>query len=86
MLVYKSSGRDFESHCSHINLLSLNVKQLKYHFFDRPSKKDDIPLRLATNKLGLIKFLDVLIDKNVTFKQHAKTINIKIFKVHSLLY
>ena len=56
------------------NRLSLNVTKAKYSFFDKPSKKDNIPLVLP--KLSIcnneikrsesIKFLGAFLDKNLT--------------------
>ena len=60
------------------NKLSLNVTKTKYSFFHKPSKKDNIPLVLL--KLSIcnneikqsesIKFLDVFLDENITWKDH----------------
>ena len=52
------------------NKLSLNVEKSKYSFFHKPSKKDDIPLRLLKliiknyeiQRKESIKFLGVLLD------------------------
>ena len=53
------------------NKLSLNVKKIKFSFFHKSSKKDNIPLRLPNLNINgftieresSIKFLGVWIDK-----------------------
>ena len=60
------------------NKLSLNVEKTKYSFFHKPSKKDDIPLRLRkliinnyeTQREESIKFLGVLLDIERTHKTY----------------
>ena len=55
------------------NKLSLNVEETKYSFFHKPSKKDDIPLRLPKliiNDYGIqreetIKFFGVLLGQHM---------------------
>ena len=76
------------------NKLSLNVKKTKYTFFHKPSKKDDIPLLLPKlvidknqiKKEESIKFLGVLLDENLSWKEHIKYIENKIAKNIGLLY
>ena len=76
------------------NKLSLNVKKNKYSFFDKPSKKDDIPLILPNLNINnreiarteSIKFLGVLLDKNLTWKTHIKYIENKISKNIGILF
>ena len=68
--------------------LSINVAKIKYSFFHKPSKRDDIPLALL--KLDIdndqiqrsesIKFLDVFVDENLTWKDHIEYIENKIAK------
>ena len=56
------------------NMLSLNVKKTNYSFFNKSSKKDNIPLQLPNlNINGLtveressIKFLGVWVDESLT--------------------
>ena len=79
--------------------LSLNMKKKnKYSFFHKPSKKDDILLVLP--KLNInnrefawtesIKFLGVLLDKNLNWKAnwktHIKCIENKISKNIGILF
>ena len=76
------------------NKLSLNVSKTKYSFFHKPSKRDDIPLLLP--KLNIdnteiersecLKFLGVLLDENLCWKEHIKYIESKIAKNIGLLY
>ena len=62
------------------NKLSLNAKKTKYSFFHKPSKKDDIPLMLpkltisnhVIERQEFIKFLGVLLDENLNWKEHIK--------------
>ena len=64
------------------NQLSLNAKKIKYSFFHKPSKKDDISLMLPkliiTNHVierqEFITFLGVLLDENLNRKN---TLNIQ---------
>ena len=64
------------------NKLSLNVSKTKYSFFYKPSKRDDIPLllpKLNINNTGIersecLKFLGVLLDENLCWKEHIKYI------------
>ena len=76
------------------NKFSLNVEKTKYSFFHKPSKKDNIPLHLpnlTTNNRKIkkeesITFLGVLLDENVTWKEHLKFIENKFPKNTGLLY
>ena len=53
---------------------------MKYSFFHKPSKKDDILLMLRNltvrnhviERQVFIKFLEVLIDENLNWKEHIK--------------
>ena len=73
---------------------SLNIKKTRYLFFHKQSKQDDIPLllpKLKTNNYEIkrsesIKFLDVLLDENSTWKSHIKYIENKIPKCIELLF
>ena len=59
------------------NKLSLNANKTKYSFFHKPSKKDDIPLRLpkltvsnhVIERQEFIKFLGVLLDEKLNFER-----------------
>ena len=76
------------------NKLSLNVEKTKYSFFHKPSKKDDIPLRLPKliiNNYEItieesIKFLGVLLDQHLTWKEHIKLTENKIVKNIGIRY
>ena len=62
------------------NKLSLNAKKTNYSFFHKPSKKDDIPLMLpkltisnhVIERQEFIKFLGVLMEENLNWKEHIK--------------
>ena len=70
------------------------LKKTKYLFFHKPSKKDDIPLRLPKliisnyeiQRKESIKFLGVLLDQHLTWKEHTKLIENKIAKNIGILY
>ena len=74
--------------------LSLNVGKTKYSFFHKPSKKDNIPLQLPkltiSNRIikreESIKFLGVLLEENVTWKEDLKFSENKCSKYIGLLY
>ena len=76
------------------NKLSLNVSKTKYSFFHKPSKRDDIPLLLPKLNINnneierseCLKFLGVLLDENLCWKEHIKYIENKIAKNIGLLY
>ena len=69
-------------------------KKTKYSFFHKPSKKDDIPLRLLKliinnyeiHREESIKFLGVLLDQHLTWKEHIKLTENKIAKNIGILY
>ena len=74
------------------NKLSLNVEKTKYSFSHKPRKKNDIPLRLPKliiNNYEIqreesikFKFLGVLLDQHLTWKEHIKLIENMIAKKH----
>ena len=74
--------------------LSLNAKKTRYSCFHKPSKKDDIPLMLQKLTISnhviemqeFIKFLVVLLDENLYWKEHIKYTENKIAKNLGLLY
>ena len=76
------------------NKLSLNVKKTKFSLFHKSSRVDDIPLKLPKLKIrnheidrvASIKFLGVLIDEHLSWKEHIKYIENKIAKSIGLLY
>ena len=76
------------------NKLSLNANNTKYYFFHKPSKKDNIPLMLpkltisnhVIERQEFIKFLGVLLDENLNWKEHIKYTKNKIAKNLGLLY
>ena len=76
------------------NKLLLNVSKTKYSYFSKPSKRDDIPLLLPKLNISnseierseCLKFLGVLLDENLCWKEHIKYIENKIAKNIGLLY
>ena len=74
------------------NKLSLNAKKTKYILFHKPRKK--IPLNLPSLKINdfeitreqSIKFLGVLIDENLTWKNHIYLLENKIAKNIGVLF
>ena len=70
------------------NKLSLNVEKTKYSFFHKASKKDDIPFRLPKliinnyeiQREQSIKFLGVLLDQHLAWKELIKLTENKIDK------
>ena len=76
------------------NKLSLNADKTKYTFFHKLSKRDNIPLKLPhllindtiIKRENAIKFLGVIIDENLTWKNHITTIENKISKNIGVLY
>ena len=76
------------------NNLSLNVSKAKYSFFYKPKKRDDIPLLLPKLNINIseiersecLKFLGVVLNENVCWKEHIKYIESDIAKNIGLLY
>ena len=70
------------------------MEKTKYSFFHKPSKKDDIPLRLPKliinnyeiQREESIKFLAVLLDQHLTWKEYIKLTEIIIAKNIGILY
>ena len=66
--------------------LSLNVKKTKFSFFHKASRRDDLPLVLPKffinnqiiKRQSLIKFVGILLDKNLSWKEHLKLTENKI--------
>ena len=76
------------------NKLSLNVEKTKYSLFHKPSRKDDLPLLLPrllikkhkVERVKSIQFLGVLLDENLSWKDHITYVENKITKNIGLLY
>ena len=76
------------------NKLSLNAKKTRYSCFHKPSKKDNIPLMLQKLTISnhviemqeFIKFLVVLLDENLNWKEHIKYKENKIAKKLGIFY
>ena len=76
------------------NNLSLNADKTKYSLFHKPSKTDDLPLLLPkvlisdkeVERVGSIKFLGVLLDEHLLWKEHIRYTKNKIAKNIGLLY
>ena len=70
------------------NNLSLKVKKTKFSIFHKASKRDDLPLVLpklfvnnqVIKRQSSIKFLGILLDENVSWKEHMKLTENKIAK------
>ena len=72
------------------NKLSLDAGKTKYSIFHKPSRKDDLPRFLIkkhkVERVKSIKFLGVLLDENLSWKDHIKYIENKVVKNIGLLY
>ena len=76
------------------NKLSINAGKTKYFPFHKPSKKDDLTLLFPTllnkkhivERVKSIKFLGVLLDENLSWKDHIKCIENKVAKNIGLLH
>ena len=76
------------------NKLSLSVDKTKYTFFHQLCISDNIPLKLPILKVNdspitrenAIKFLGIVIDENLTWKNHISTIENKISKNIGMLH
>ena len=76
------------------NKLSLNTIKTKYVLFHKPRKKDNIPLNLPVLKINetvikrssSLKFLGVIVDENLTWKNHINLIENKISKNIGVLF
>ena len=76
------------------NKLSLNEGKTKYTFFHKTRQKDNIPLKmplLAINGKNIerttsIKFLGVLLDEHLSWKNHISVVENKISKNIGILY
>ena len=64
------------------NKLSLNIKKTNYTLFHKSSTKNDLPLKLPDLKIvnnvlkkqTSVKFLGVMLDGNISWKEHIKTV------------
>ena len=76
------------------NKLSLNTKKTEYTSFHKLSKKDNIPLLLPKLKINnilikrsnQIKFLGIVIDENITWKDHIDIVEKQVSKSIGVLY
>ena len=76
------------------NKLSLNADKTKYSLFHKPSKTDNLPillLKLLINdnkveRVKSIKFLGVLLDEHLSWKEHIRYTENKVAKSVGLLY
>jgi len=76
------------------NKLSLNVDKTKFMLFHKPSKGDNLSLKLpdlfmnkkVIKREATVNFLGVIIDENISWKFHIKSIENKISKNISMLY
>ena len=76
------------------NKLSLNNKKNKYTLFQKNSSKGDLPLKLPPLKIAdhnierktTIKFLGVMLDENISWEEHIRTVQTKLAKNIGLLY
>ena len=74
--------------------LSLNADKTKYSLLHKPSKTNDLPLLLSkllindneVERVGSIKFLGVLLDEYLSWKEHIKYTENKVTKSFGLLY
>ena len=70
------------------NKLSLNAKKPMFSLYHKSTQKDNMPLALIILRTdgvelkgkAIIKFLGVLLDKNLTWKDHINSIENKISK------
>ena len=76
------------------NKLSLNVKKTKFSIFHKASRRDDLPLLLpklfinnqVIKRQSSIKFLGILLDENLSWKEHLKLTENKVAKNIGLIY
>ena len=76
------------------NKLSLNKGKTKYTLFHNIRQKDNIPLKLPTlfindkeiKRVDSIKFLGIMVDEHLTWRNHITTTENKISKNLGLLY
>ena len=76
------------------NKLSLNKDKTKYTIFHKVRQKDNIPLKLPSlfindkeiKQVDSIKFLGIMLDEHLTWRNHITAIENKISKKLGLLY
>ena len=76
------------------NKLSLYNRKTRYTLFHKKSSKDDLLLKLPALKIAdnnieretAIKFLGVLLDKNISWEEHIRVVETKLAKNTGLLY
>ena len=76
------------------NKLSLNVKKTKFSIFHKASRRDDLPLLLpklfinnqVIKRQSSIKFLGILLDENLSWKEHLKLTENKVANNIGLTY
>ena len=76
------------------NRLSSNVIKTNYTLFHKNSTKDKLPLKIPEFKIGnsiikrksSVKFQEVMLDENISWKDDIKTIGKKLAKNIDLLY
>ena len=76
------------------NKLSLNADKTKFTLFQKSSIKENIPLKLPRLKIDnteierkdALKFLGILIDENLSWKKHIKTLESKLSCAIGLMY
>ena len=76
------------------NKLSLNVWKTKYSLFHKPSRVDDLPLKLPKLSINnqeikehpIQNFLGVLLNENLSWKEYLKYTENKIAKSIRLMY
>ena len=76
------------------NKLSLNTKKTQFSLFHKSTMKDSIPLKIPKltindkeiTRCQSVKFLGVLLDENINWKDHISTVENKISKNIGLLY
>ena len=74
--------------CFISNKLSLNIEKTKFSLFHRASRRNDLLLvlpKLSVNnqiiqRQSSIKFLGILLDENLSWKEHLKLTRNKIAK------
>ena len=74
--------------------LSLNKDKTKYTLFHKAREKDNIPLKLPSlfmsdreiKRITSVKYLGVLIDGHLTWKEHMTVIENKVSKNIGVLY
>ena len=71
------------------NKLSLNIVKTKYSLFYKPALVGDLPLKLpelsisnqGVKRASYTKFLGVLLEENILWKEHLKYIENKMYMV-----